>query len=150
VGKVASGGELSRIALAIAVTTSQLGTAQTLIFDEVDAGVGGAIAEVLGRKLKTLAASHQVLCVTHLAPIAAQADRHARVSKRSAGPRTEVVVEPLDAPARVREIARMLAGETLTPSALKHAEEMLERGAASPASAAPTRAPARPRARTQA
>jgi DNA repair protein RecN (Recombination protein N) len=122
---------------------------RTLVFDEVDAGVGGAVAEVLGRKLKTLALSHQVLCVTHLAPIAAQADRHARVSKRAAGPRTEVMVEPLDSPARVREIARMIAGETLTPSALKHAEEMLEHGAA-PESAPPTRGPSRPRARTQA
>jgi DNA repair protein RecN (Recombination protein N) len=102
------------------------------VFDEVDAGVGGAVADVLGRKLRNLSAAHQVLCVTHLAPIASQADRHARVSKRARGERTEVLVEPLDAPARVREIARMLAGETLTPSALKHAEEMLARGTVRP------------------
>jgi DNA repair protein RecN (Recombination protein N) len=147
---VASGGELSRLMLGLEVVLLGPSPRRTLVFDEVDAGVGGAVAEILGRKLKTLALSHQVLCVTHLAPIAAQADRHARVSKRAAGPRTEVAVEPLDAAARVREIARMLAGETLTPAALKHAEEMLQRGVASEADAAPTRGPARPRARTQA
>ena len=141
---VASGGELSRLMLGLEVVLLSPSPRRTLVFDEVDAGVGGAVAEVLGRKLKSLAASHQVLCVTHLAPIASQADRHARVTKRVAGARTEVAVEPLDAPQRVREIARMLAGETLTASSLKHAEEMLARGAASPARASA----ARPRGRT--
>jgi DNA repair protein RecN (Recombination protein N) len=129
---VASGGELSRLMLGLEVVLRGPSPRRTLVFDEVDAGVGGAVADVLGRKLRNLSAAHQVLCVTHLAPIASQADRHARVSKRARGERTEVLVEPLDAPARVREIARMLAGETLTPSALKHAEEMLARGTVRP------------------
>jgi DNA repair protein RecN (Recombination protein N) len=123
---VASGGELSRIMLALEIVRLASGTPRTLVFDEVDAGVGGAVAEVLGRKLRALAATHQVLCVTHLAPIASQADRHARVAKRTAKGRTEACVEPLDARGRVQELARMLAGESITPSALKHAAEMLK------------------------
>jgi len=123
---VASGGELSRIMLALEVVRLAHESPRTLVFDEVDAGVGGAVAEVLGRKLRALAATHQVLCVTHLAPIASQADRHARVAKRTARGRTEAWVEPLDARGRVQEAARMLAGETITPSALKHAADMLK------------------------
>ena len=126
---VASGGELSRIMLALEVVRLQHQTPRTLVFDEVDAGVGGAVAEVLGRKLRALAATHQVLCVTHLAPIASQADRHARVVKRAARGRTEALVEPLDARGRVQEVARMLAGESITPSALKHAADMLKSAA---------------------
>ena len=126
---VASGGELSRIMLALEVVRLRHGTPRTLVFDEVDAGVGGAVAEVLGRKLRALAATHQVLCVTHLAPIASQADRHARVAKRTVKGRTEAWVEPLDARARVQELARMLAGESITPSALKHAADMLKSAA---------------------
>jgi DNA repair protein RecN (Recombination protein N) len=129
---VASGGELSRLMLGLEVVLLSPSPRRTLVFDEVDAGVGGAVGDVLGRKLRSLAAAHQVLCVTHLAPIASQADRHARVSKRARGERTEVEIETLEAPARVREIARMLAGETLTPSALRHAEEMLLRGTMRP------------------
>jgi DNA repair protein RecN (Recombination protein N) len=124
---VASGGELSRIMLALEVVLLKSAAARTLVFDEVDAGIGGAVAEVVGRKLKALARTHQVLCVTHLAPIATLADHHARVAKKVARGRTEVVIEPLDAPGRVREVARMLAGETVTPTALKHAADMLER-----------------------
>jgi DNA repair protein RecN (Recombination protein N) len=123
---VASGGELSRIMLALEVVRLAHESPRTLVFDEVDAGVGGAVAEVLGRKLRALAATHQVLCVTHLAPIASQADRHARVAKRTARGRTEAWVEPLDARGRVQEVARMLAGESITPSALKHAADMLK------------------------
>jgi DNA repair protein RecN (Recombination protein N) len=126
---VASGGELSRIMLALEVVRLQHQTPRTLVFDEVDAGVGGAVAEVLGRKLRALAANHQVLCVTHLAPIASQADRHARVAKRAVRGRTEAFVEPLDARGRVQEVARMLAGESITPSALKHAADMLKSAA---------------------
>jgi DNA repair protein RecN (Recombination protein N) len=126
---VASGGELSRIMLALEVVRLGRSAPRSLVFDEVDAGVGGAVAEVLGRKLRALAATHQVLCVTHLAPIASQADRHARVTKRAARGRTEAVVEPLDARGRVQEVARMLAGESVTASALKHAAEMLSKGA---------------------
>jgi DNA repair protein RecN (Recombination protein N) len=130
---VASGGELSRIMLALEIVLLGGAAPRALVFDEVDAGIGGAAAEVLGRKLKALAATHQVLCVTHLAPIASQADRHVRVAKRALRGRTEVAIEALDGDDRVRELARMLAGETVTPQALRHAAEMLAR-AASPLS----------------
>ncbi|TPG21364.1 DNA repair protein RecN [Variovorax guangxiensis] len=131
IGKVASGGELSRVALAIAVTTSELGTAQTLIFDEVDAGVGGAVAETVGRLMQQLGRDRQVLAVTHLPQVAACADHHLLVAKRQAatddkgGPRTESGVTALDADARTREIARMLGGERTSPTSLAHAREML-------------------------
>ncbi|GAB4398800.1 MAG: DNA repair protein RecN [Rhodoferax sp.] len=129
VAKVASGGELSRIALAIAVCTSRLGTAQTLIFDEVDAGVGGAVAETVGRLLHRLGADRQVLAVTHLAQVAACADHHWVVRKRSEGGQTHSEVLPLDADARVNELARMLGGERLLPSTLAHARDLLAAGA---------------------
>src|SRR5262245_29721358 len=124
---VASGGELSRIMLALEVVLLGHASPRTLVFDEVDAGIGGAVAETVGRRLQSLARGHQVICVTHLAPIATLADRHVRVTKRVARGRTEVDLETLDREGRVREVARMLAGETVTPSALKHAAEMLER-----------------------
>jgi DNA repair protein RecN (Recombination protein N) len=129
---VASGGELSRLMLALEVVLLGRASPRTLIFDEVDAGIGGAVAEAVGRRLKTLARGHQVICVTHLAPIATLADRHVRVAKRVTRGRTEVDLETLDGAGRVREVARMLAGETVTPSALKHAAEMLERAGARP------------------
>ncbi len=125
VGKVASGGELSRIALAIAVTTSQLGTAQTLIFDEVDSGVGGAVAETVGRLMKQLGIDRQVLAVTHLPQVAACADHHLVVSKQSDAKGTASQVSVVDADARVKEIARMLGGEKLSDTTLAHAREML-------------------------
>jgi DNA repair protein RecN (Recombination protein N) len=130
IGKVASGGELSRIALAIAVTTSQLGTAQTLIFDEVDAGVGGAVAETVGRLMKQLGRDRQVLAVTHLPQVAACADHHLVVAKRQTaagkeGPRTESGVSRLDDDSRANEIARMLGGEKVSQTSLAHAREML-------------------------
>ena len=133
IGKVASGGELSRVALAIAVTTSELGTAQTLIFDEVDAGVGGAVAETVGRLMQQLGRDRQVLAVTHLPQVAACADHHLLVAKRPApadgtqGPRTESGVTTLTAEARTREIARMLGGERSSATSLAHAREMLDR-----------------------
>jgi DNA repair protein RecN (Recombination protein N) len=133
IGKVASGGELSRIALAIAVTTSELGTAQTLIFDEVDAGVGGAVAETVGRLMQQLGRDRQVLAVTHLPQVAACADHHLLVAKRPAtdakdgGHRTESGVQPLDGEGRTREIARMLGGERVSATSLAHAREMLDR-----------------------
>jgi DNA repair protein RecN (Recombination protein N) len=126
---VASGGELSRVMLALEVVLLGSAAARTLVFDEVDAGIGGAVAEVVGKKLKSLAAAHQVICVTHLAPIASRADRHLRVAKRVVRGRTEVGVGPIDGSERVRELARMLAGEAITSSALRHAAEMLARGA---------------------
>ena len=125
VGKVASGGELSRIALAIAVTTSELGTAQTLIFDEVDSGVGGAVAETVGRLMKQLGRDRQVLAVTHLPQVASCADHHLLVSKQSDAKGTWSEVSALKPDARVNEIARMLGGEKLSDTTLAHAREML-------------------------
>ncbi len=125
VGKVASGGELSRIALAIAVTTSELGTAQTLIFDEVDSGVGGAVAETVGRLMKQLGQDRQVLAVTHLPQVAACADAHLVVAKQAQGGRTTSSVRTVDGEQRVAEIARMLGGERLSSTTLAHAKEML-------------------------
>ncbi len=125
VGKAASGGELSRIALAIAVTTSQLGTAQTLIFDEVDSGVGGAVAETVGRLMKQLGRDRQVLAVTHLPQVAACADQHLVVAKRQQAGSTASTVAPVDGEKRVAEIARMLGGERLSGTTLAHAKEML-------------------------
>jgi len=125
VGKVASGGELSRIALAIAVTTSQLGQAQTLIFDEVDAGVGGAVAETVGRLMRQLGKDRQVMAVTHLPQVAACADQHLVVAKRSDPAGTASTVNAVDGEARVAEVARMLGGEKRSPTTLAHAREML-------------------------
>jgi DNA repair protein RecN (Recombination protein N) len=129
VGKVASGGELSRIALAIAVTTSELGTAQTLIFDEVDSGVGGAVAETVGRLMKQLGKDRQVLAVTHLPQVAACADHHLVVSKHSDAQGTSSQVNALSVDARVNEIARMLGGEKVSDTTLAHAREMLQTSA---------------------
>jgi DNA repair protein RecN (Recombination protein N) len=126
VGKVASGGELSRIALAIAVTTSQLGSAQTLIFDEVDSGVGGAVAETVGRLMQQLGRDRQVMAVTHLPQVAACADHHLVVSKHSNHQGTISQVMQLQGEERVREIARMLGGEKVSDTTLAHAREMLQ------------------------
>ena len=125
VGKVASGGELSRIALAIAVTTSELGEAGTLIFDEVDAGVGGAVAETVGRLMKQLGVHRQVLAVTHLPQVASCADHHLLVSKASSKEGVSSSVTPIAGEQRVTEIARMLGGEKLSATTLAHAREML-------------------------
>lgn len=125
VGKVASGGELSRIALAIAVTTSQLGQAETLIFDEVDSGVGGAVAETVGRLMKQLGKDRQVMAVTHLPQVAACADQHLVVAKRSESGSTISTVDHVNGEQRVAEIARMLGGERLSGTTLAHAKEML-------------------------
>lgn len=126
VNKVASGGELSRMALAIAVTTSQLGTAQTLIFDEVDAGVGGAVAETVGRLMKQLGVDRQVLAVTHLPQVAACADHHLVVAKQLQGQATVSSVTAVQGEQRVAEVARMLGGERLSNTTLAHAKEMLQ------------------------
>lgn len=125
VGKVASGGELSRIALAIAVTTSELGEAGTLIFDEVDSGVGGAVAETVGRLMKQLGQHRQVLAVTHLPQVAACADHHLLVSKAVAQGQVSSQVRAVSGPERVDEIARMLGGEKRSDTTLAHAREML-------------------------
>ena len=128
VNKVASGGELSRMALAIAVTTSQLGTAQTLIFDEVDAGVGGAVAETVGRLMKQLGHDRQVLAVTHLPQVASCADHHLVVAKQLKQGVTLSTVDSVQGEKRVAEVARMLGGERLSGTTLAHAKEMLDPG----------------------
>jgi DNA repair protein RecN (Recombination protein N) len=130
--KVASGGELSRIALAIAVTTCQQdgGGVGTLIFDEIDAGVGGAVAETVGRLMKQLGRSAQVLAVTHLPQVAACADQHLLVTKASQDGRTSSDVRAIAGEARVAEIARMLGGERLSSTSIAHAQEMLDSGSA--------------------
>jgi DNA repair protein RecN (Recombination protein N) len=126
--KIASGGELSRILLAMNSVASLDDAGKTLVFDEVDAGIGGGVAEVLGRKLKAIAARHQVLCVTHLPQIASFADRHYAVRKRVDRGRTVTEVKPLSADERVEEVARMLGGETITETARRHAREMVKQG----------------------
>jgi DNA repair protein RecN (Recombination protein N) len=125
VGKVASGGELSRIALAISVITSRLGRAPTLIFDEVDAGVGGAVAHTVGQLLRQLGHDRQVLAVTHLPQVAACADQHLLVSKQRAGRQTISAVQPIATDARVSELARMLGGGDSSAVSLAHARELL-------------------------
>ncbi|MDC7718811.1 DNA repair protein RecN [Vogesella sp. DC21W] len=123
--KVASGGELSRISLAMQVVISQVASVPTLIFDEVDVGIGGRVAEVVGKLLKQLGQRYQVLCVTHLPQVASCGDQHWRVSKSSAAGRTVSRIAPLDAEGRVLEIARMLGGEDITATTRQHASEML-------------------------
>jgi DNA repair protein RecN (Recombination protein N) len=131
--RIASGGELSRIALALktcmaASPRKVAGPPRTLVFDEVDAGIGGGAAEAVGRRLKRLAGANQVLCVTHLPQIAGFADHHYRVEKHESQGRTVSGVEELDGADRAKEIGRMISGEHLTPEALKHAEQLLKLG----------------------
>jgi DNA repair protein RecN (Recombination protein N) len=126
--RIASGGELSRILLALNSVASLDAAGMTLVFDEVDAGIGGGVAEVLGRKLKAIAARHQVLCVTHLPQVASFADRHYAVRKRVERGRTITEVKVLGADERVEEVARMLGGETITDTARRHAREMVKQG----------------------
>jgi len=125
--KVASGGELSRISLAIQVIATQTSGVPTLIFDEVDAGIGGSVAEIVGRELRCLDNNRQVLCVTHLPQVASLAQQHVQVQKRSQRRQTHTDLRSLSGEGRVEEIARMLGGVTITDQALAHAREMLER-----------------------
>lgn len=130
--KVASGGEVSRIALAIKTCVEREhpgGTQHLLVFDEVDAGIGGEAAESVGRRLKELSRGYQVLCVTHQARIASFADAHYRVEKKEVKGRTVATVVQLDGPERTKEIGRMLSGHHLTPEALLHAEQLIRAGA---------------------
>jgi DNA repair protein RecN (Recombination protein N) len=134
IAKVASGGELSRISLAVQVAAAhQTGGSTCMIFDEVDAGVGGAVAEMVGRELHALGERGQVLCVTHLAQVAGQADQHIKVAKQTDGKQTRTALTPLTDDARVEELARMLAGVEITSAARDHAREMLSKPAASSA-----------------
>ena len=132
--KVASGGELSRVSLAIQTVTSQVAAVPTLIFDEVDAGIGGRVAEIVGHMLKSLGSKHQVMCVTHLPQVAAAGDHQWQVSKSAANGKAASAVAVLDRDARVEEIARMLGGVKITETTRKHAAEMLEMVSAKPVS----------------
>ena len=134
--KVASGGELSRISLALQVAALNASHLPCLVFDEVDAGVGGAVAEMVGRQLQALAQSGQVLCVTHLPQVASQADHQVRVRKETAAGTTRTSLEPLDHDARVEELARMLGGTEITARTREHAREMLDAARAKPAAKA--------------
>ncbi len=128
--KVASGGELARISLAIQVLTAQSASIPTLIFDEVDVGIGGRVAEIVGRQLRALGRYCQVLCVTHQPQVAAVAHHHLQISKESSGGQTRTRVQSLDSEQRVTELARMLGGVEMTEQTLSHAREMIERGMA--------------------
>lgn len=132
VRKIASGGELSRLMLALKSVLASVDSVPTVIFDEADAGVGGAVAEVVGRRLRAIAHHRQVLCVTHLPQVASGADTHFLVEKSLARARTSTSIRQLSDRARVREIARMLAGQQVTATALRHAEEMIRLVSARP------------------
>ena len=127
--KVASGGELARIALAIEVAALGLDPVPTMVFDEVDSGIGGAVAEVVGRKLRTLAGRCQVMCVTHLPQVAAQGHHHLQVRTSVNGGATRSDVTALDGKARVEELARMLGGVEVGKQARDNARDMLKRAA---------------------
>jgi len=128
--KIASGGELSRVMLALKSILVEADRIPTVVFDEVDAGIGGAVAEEVGKKLKRIAAKRQVFCITHLPQIASMADSHYGVSKSVKKDRTSTEVRLLEQKERVDEIARMLGGKIITEATIKHAEEMMERGSA--------------------
>ncbi len=124
---IASGGELSRVVLALKAILARTETVETIVFDEVDAGIGGGVAEVVGRKLSELAHRHQVICITHLPQIARFGDHHLRIAKEVRDGRTHTRFIPIDKKHRAEEIARMLGGEKITAATLAHAREMLER-----------------------
>ena len=123
--RIASGGELSRIMLAMKTILARTASVETLVFDEVDSGIGGGTAEVVGDKLQSLAEYHQILCITHLPQIASKGQTHFLVQKRVRDKRTQTIISELDAEARVKEIARLLGGKVVSPEALAHAKEMM-------------------------
>ena len=122
---MASGGELSRLSLAVQTVTSEVARVPVLIFDEVDAGIGGRVAEIVGRMLKELGRRHQVMCITHLPQVAAAADQQWRVAKRQVAGGALSSVTPLASADRVDEIARMLGGLKITDTTRRHAAELL-------------------------
>ena len=144
VAKIASGGELARLSLAVQVCCART-AAPCMVFDEVDAGIGGAVAEIVGRELRGLGSGAQALCVTHLAQVACQGHQHLRVVKLTDGRSTRISVTALTGDARIEEIARMLGGLEITAKARSHAVEMLERAASTPAPPAPAAATRRQR-----
>jgi DNA repair protein RecN (Recombination protein N) len=123
---IVSGGELSRVVLALKAILAETEAVETVVFDEVDAGIGGSVAEVVGKKLSSLARHHQVICITHLPQIAKFGDHHFRISKRVSDGRTSTTIKQLSETERVKEIARMLGGEKITQATLDHAHEMLD------------------------
>lgn len=123
--RIASGGELSRIMLALKTILARKGSVETIIFDEIDSGIGGGTAEVVGEKLQSLAAFHQILCITHLPQIASKGDTHFLVKKSVADTRTRTTISELTSEERVKEIARLMGGKTISPKALAHAKEIL-------------------------
>jgi len=123
---IASGGELSRVVLALKAILAETDSVETIVFDEVDAGIGGGVAEFVGKKLADLARFHQVVCITHLPQIAKFGTHHLKISKQVTGGRTATMIKPLDKNDRIKEIARMLGGTTITKTALEHASEMLQ------------------------
>jgi DNA repair protein RecN (Recombination protein N) len=125
--KVASGGELSRISLALQVAAASVARIPTLIFDEVDVGVGGRVAEIVGQQLRALAAKRQVLCITHLPQVAALGEHHLRIAKSTQAGATDVAIDALKKAERVQEIARMLGGIEINKKTIAHAEDMLSR-----------------------
>ena len=126
--KVASGGELSRISLSIQVISASSDTIPTLIFDEVDSGIGGGVAEIVGQKLRALGTDRQVLCVTHLPQVAALAHQQLQVSKLSGKDTTRTRIRTLNEEERIDELARMLGGVRITHQTREHAREMLQQG----------------------
>lgn len=128
--KVASGGELSRISLALQVVIAGLGRIPTLIFDEVDVGIGGKVAEIVGHRLHKLSDSRQIICITHLAQVAAQGDHHLQASKQTRDDTTSTAVESLPGEERIKEIARMIGGVEISQQTLAHAQDMLSRASA--------------------
>ncbi len=129
--RVASGGELARMSLAIQMITAAQCRIPTMIFDEVDSGVGGGIAEIVGKQLRLLGKTNQVVCITHLPQVASQAHQHLRVQKQSKQQQTQTNVYPLNSNERIEEIARMLSGVEITEQSLAHAEDMITRAQAS-------------------
>ncbi len=134
--QIASGGELSRVMLALKASVESgsnkkrtSGAQRTLVFDEIDTGIGGRAAEAVGKKLKELARTHQIICVTHLPQIATFADHHYLISKKDANGRTRTTVSEITGEERTEEIARMLSGAKLTDTSLKHAEQMIKANA---------------------
>ncbi len=124
---IASGGELSRVVLALKAILAGSDSVESIVFDEVDAGIGGSVAEMVGKKLSSLARSHQIICITHLPQIAKFGTHHFKISKQVVNERTQTSIEPVKSEARIQELARMLGGETITEAALNHARELLEK-----------------------
>jgi DNA repair protein RecN (Recombination protein N) len=125
--QIVSGGELSRVVLALKAILAESESVETLVFDEVDAGIGGGVAEVVGKKMSSLSRHHQIICITHLPQIAKFGDHHYKISKRVSGGRTKTVIDRLNETERIKEIARMLGGVKITRATLDHAHEMLDK-----------------------